>query len=160
MTTLYITKAHSCKINLWQITLKLTPSLEKIIQKLLSSMHVCNKYIFTFYKMDPIKLSISDYVNILQQNVRKQEYTKHCDEYWCKSWSLKYFLWTLTFKNKFEHAGFLRFACQLGSKVGYNHRVNQASSIYVVVLMCLLIHFLFCLKHLRYHYVAMGLSGG
>ena len=40
--------------------------------------------IFTFYKMDPIKLSISDYVNILQQNVRRQEYTKHFDEYLCK----------------------------------------------------------------------------
>ena len=44
-------------------------------------MHVCNKDIFTFFKMDPIKLSISDYVNILQQNVRKQEYTKHFDGY-------------------------------------------------------------------------------
>ena len=27
--------------------------------------------------MDPIKLSISDYVNTLQQNVRRREYTKH-----------------------------------------------------------------------------------
>ena len=31
--------------------------------------------------MDPIKLSISDYVNIPQQNVRRQENTKQFDEY-------------------------------------------------------------------------------
>ena len=50
-------------------------------EKYLYLMHVCNKDLFTFFKMDPIKLSISDYVNILQQNVRKQEYTKHFDGY-------------------------------------------------------------------------------